>query len=250
MKLPYNEIMKPTLFYDPVNGEPAITLDEDWLDKPQEISISVTHPLIASSHYRAIYMDGDYIFLTPQSMGDVACIERCARACRNLEGEIAEAGVYFGSTARLILRFFDRTNKTIHLFDTFDVMPDANPKYDTPENWHPQKGLSVEFAKHVLEDYYSKGLVKFHKGLFKDTLHEAADKQFCFVHIDCDLYDGARDAIEFFYPRMVTGGVMMFHDYDTTSFPGIKLAVEEFFLLKSELRITNRYGSHHVVVKR
>jgi O-methyltransferase len=236
----YNEIMRPKIFYG--EGMNVYNTSGD--------TFSIPNPLASDSRYRAVYMDGNYVFATPQSVGDVACIERCAKSCRDLEGDIAEAGVYFGATARLILRFFDRANKTIHLFDTFDVMPDANPDYDIPERWHPQKGLSVEFTKCVLRDYYDNGQVVFHKGLFKDTLHEAADKKFCFVHIDCDLYDGAKDAVEFFYPRMVTGGVMMFHDYDTKSFPGIKKAVESFFIFKTDLRMTNRYGSHHVVVKR
>jgi hypothetical protein len=239
-EMSYHEIMRPRVFY----GK-----NVNICDTPGD-AFPIPNPLAINSRYRAVYMDGNYIFVTPQSMGDVRCIETCVKACRHLDGEIAEAGVYFGATARLILRFFDRANKTIHLFDTFDVMPDANPDHDIPETWHPQKGLSVEGTKEILQDYYDKGLVVFHKGLFKDTLPEVSDKKFCFVHIDCDLYEGARDAVEFFYPRMVTGGVMMFHDYDTMAFPGIREAVESFFVLKDDLRVTNRYGSHHVVVKK
>lgn len=205
--------------------------------------------LVTQSH-REVYQDGHFVVVMPQSMADVQCIERCARACREIEGDIAEAGVYFGATARLLMRFFEGTNKTIHLFDTFDVMPAADPKYDLPERWNPKKDLSVTQVKWLLSDYYGQGLVKFYKGLFKDTLHEAEDKRFCFVHIDCDLYAGAKDACEFFYPRMAKGGIMLFHDYDILSFPGIKNAVEEFFLLKPDLRITNRYGGHHIVIKK
>ena len=195
-------------------------------------------------------MDGHFIVIMPESMADVHQLENCAKACRKLEGDIAEAGVYFGSSARLIMRWFEGTNKTIHLFDTFDVMPDADPEYDLPEHWEPKTGLSVEQVKGLLEDFDEQGLVKFHKGFFKDTLSEAKDKQFCFVHVDCDLYEGAKDACEFFFPRLVENGVMMFHDYDVPAFPGIRRAVEEYFMYRPALRVTNRYGGHHVVVKR
>jgi len=198
---------------------------------------------------RELFMDGDYTVVMPQSMGDVLCLETCAKLFRYFDRDIAEAGVYYGATARLLMRWFEGTNKTIHLFDTFDVMPPAG-KNDKPEYWIEKTGLSVNRVRILLEDYEKQGLVKFYKGLFKDTLCAAKDNKFCFVHIDCDLYEGARDACEFFYPRMVKGGVMMFHDYDVIAFPGIRRAVEEYFMFKDDLRISNRYGFHHVVVKK
>jgi len=202
--------------------------------------------LVTQSH-REVYQDGNYIVIMPQSMADVRCIEGCAKFCRGVEGDVAEAGVYFGATARLLARWFERTNKTIHLFDTFDIMPDADPKHDWPERWNPKKDLSLDRIKSFLSEFDN---IRYYKGLFKDTLHEASDKKFCFVHIDCDLYAGAKDACEFFYPRLNSGGVMMFHDYDVPAFPGMRKAVEEFFIYKPDLRITNRYGGHHVVIKK
>jgi len=182
----------------------------------------------------------------PQTMRDVYCLSNCAKSTVNLEGDVVEAGVYYGATARLLARFFERTDKTIHLFDTFNVMPEANPEKDRPERWHPQRDFSLEQVKDFLSEFSN---FRFYQGLFKDTLHSVADKKFCFVHVDCDLYDGAKQCCEFFYPRMVVGGVMMFHDYDAANFPGITRAVEEFFIDKRDLRVSNRYGGHHVVVK-
>ena len=182
----------------------------------------------------------------PETMQDVALLSKCARSCRHLEGDVAEAGVYYGASARLLARFFEGTNKTIHLFDVFDKMPPKHEGKDPLGKVFPHY-TTIEEAQNVLADFDN---IKFYKGLFKDTLKEVADKKFCFVHVDCDLYDGAKDSCEFFYPRMVVGGVMMFHDYGTRNFPGIQLAVEEFFIDKPDLRVTNRFGSHHVMVKR
>ena len=52
---------------------------------------------------------------------------------------------------------------------------------------------------------------------------------FCFVHIDVDILEPTRDSIEFFYPRMMPGGIMLFDDYGFTSCPGAKLAADVFF---------------------
>ena len=217
--------------------------------KPQTFG-AMPKPFVVTDSCREIYQDGNRIVMMAQSMADVMCIERCAKACKNLKGDVAEAGVCYGSTARLIMRWFEGTNKTIHLFDTFDVMPDADSVHDWPEMWHPQKDLSVDKVTNLLEDYCEQGLVKIHKGLFSDTFPTIRGMRFCFVHVDCDLYEGAKDACEFFYPKMVKGGIMMFHDYDVPAFPGIQRAVEEYFIYKPDLRITNRYGGHHIVIKK
>ena len=54
------------------------------------------------------------------------------------------------------------------------------------------------------------------------------------VHFDLDLYEPTRTALEFFYPKMVRGGVMLFDDYGFMSCPGARKAAEEFFADKPE----------------
>lgn len=58
-------------------------------------------------------------------------------------------------------------------------------------------------------------------------------KKFCFVHLDVDLYKSTKDCLEFFYPRMVRGGIILTHDYNYV-FKGVKKAYNEFFANKPE----------------
>jgi len=48
----------------------------------------------------------------------------------NLPGDVAEVGVYKGGTARLLAKTFERTGKTVHLFDTFSGMPPSDANKD------------------------------------------------------------------------------------------------------------------------
>ena len=57
---------------------------------------------------------------------------------------------------------------------------------------------------------------------------EVADRSFCFVHVDVDLFEPTRESIAFFYPRMVPGGVMLFDDYGFVTCPGATRAIDEF----------------------
>jgi len=52
--------------------------------------------------------------------------------------------------------------------------------------------------------------------------------RFCLAHIDCDLYEPAKAALEFFYPRLSPGGLLIVHDYANPYWQGIKSAVDEY----------------------
>jgi hypothetical protein len=48
--------------------------------------------------------------------------------------------------------------------------------------------------------------VQLRKGFFNHTLPEESGTHFSFVHLDCDAYDAYFECLNFFYPRMSTGG--------------------------------------------
>ena len=83
---------------------------------------------------------------------------------------------------------------------------------------------SEELVRSNLSEF---DFIDFYKGWIPERFPEASDRSFILVHIDLDLYDPIRDSIEFFYPRLVEGGIMVFDDYGLSQFPGTKLAVDE-----------------------
>jgi hypothetical protein len=65
------------------------------------------------------------------------------------------------------------------------------------------------------------------KGYFPETT-QGIDENFCFVNLDFDLYQPTLSGLEFFYPHMVEGGVILVHDYFSGACRGVKEAVQEF----------------------
>jgi O-methyltransferase len=49
-----------------------------------------------------------------------------------------------------------------------------------------------------------------------------------FVHIDLDLYEPILGALNYFYPKMVLGGIIVCDDYGSLYWPGAQMAVEQF----------------------
>lgn len=148
-----------------------------------------------------------------------------AQSTRKLAGVMAEVGVFQGASAKLICEAVP--DKPLHLFDTFEGLPRTAPI--DGDFRQGQYACSLEDVQKYLGD--SEGLY-YYKGLFPFTAAPIESTRFCFVHLDVDLYRSTIDALKFFYPRMVPGGVILSHDYITAEGP--TRAFLEFFADKSE----------------
>jgi hypothetical protein len=152
-----------------------------------------------------------------------------ARQASSVPGDIAEVGVYRAGTARMMARIFPK-EKCLHLFDTFEGMPTVHREHDR----HHAGDFSdapLAMVKDYLKDFDN---IRLHQGFFPDTAGPVMDKRFCFAHIDGDIYQTTKDSCAFFYGRMSPGGIMVFHDYEIQSCPGVKIALDEFFADKPE----------------
>ena len=138
---------------------------------------------------------------------------------------MAEVGVYQGGSSKIICEI--KGNKKLHLFDTFQGLPEITEKDTTFGKKLWEKDLcsdtSLEIVKNYLSEYKN---VYFYQGEFPSTSEPVTDSKFSFVHLDVDLYQSTKDCLEFFYPRLVHGGVILTHDYHGT---GVHNAFDEFF---------------------
>ncbi|MAG02383.1 macrocin-O-methyltransferase [Candidatus Pacearchaeota archaeon] len=142
----------------------------------------------------------------------------------DLNGDYAEVGVFKGTTAKAICEA--KGDKKLYLFDTFEGLPEPS-KFD--KNFKKQMFDSeVSYVMKKLSKYPN---VFIYKGLFTDTAITIKDNNFSLVHLDVDLYQSTKDCLEFFYERMISGGIILSHDYDSS---GVKKAFDEFFFNKSE----------------
>jgi hypothetical protein len=165
-------------------------------------------------------------------------------AVKNTEkitGEIAEVGTYKGGSAKLICEA--KGNKTLHLFDTFNGLPELGQVDDSNQFHKGQFSASLEDVKKYLDCYNN---IYFYKGLFPGNSEVIQDSIFSFVHLDLDLYEATKASLEFFYPRMNKGGIIISHDYINTK--GVKKAFDEYFQDKIE-PIIEMSGSQCLIVK-
>jgi O-methyltransferase len=151
-----------------------------------------------------------------------AFLEEQAKRVKDLRGAVAEVGVYKGGTARLLATTL--AHKSIHLFDTFDGMPEV-----TEWDWH-KKGDFADTSLASVKSYLQElDNVNLYPGLFPETAKDMTEDEFCLVHVDVDIYESTKAVVEYFWPLLVSGGVMVFDDYNVPTCQGTNKAVDEFF---------------------
>jgi len=163
----------------------------------------------------------------------------CARATAKIRGDIAEVGVYQGGSARLLCG--ELAGRSLYLFDTFEGLPRTNQmdsRFGTG-----QYAASHEKVQKYLSEFSN---VYIYRGLFPATARPITNKCFSFVHLDVDLYQPTRDALEFFYPRVNAGGMFLIHDYLWAE--GVRQAVQEFFSARAET-ILELAGAYCGIIK-
>ena len=154
------------------------------------------------------------------------------RAIGDRPGALAEVGVYRGGSAKFICAA--KHAAPLHLFDTFSGMPPVNPATDGAFREGEFNRTSVEHVRAYLAEFAN---VHLHPGIFPASAADlsATDLRFKFVHLDVDLYESTRSALAWFYPRMERGGIIVTHDYNDLTVPGVKRAFDEFFHAKPEV---------------
>jgi O-methyltransferase len=145
-----------------------------------------------------------------------------------VNGAIAEIGVFKGGSAALIGEL--KGEKKLYLFDTFEGLPDLN-QHDTSNEFHKGqfKETSFEYVKKLVAPFSNVTILK---GYFPDTAGPIMNETFSLIHLDVDLHKTTKDALEFFYPRMSKGGIIISHDYVNAD--GVRKAFDDFFQDKPE----------------
>lgn len=146
-----------------------------------------------------------------------------------LEGALAECGVYQGASALALCRAaraadpaFDASR--FHLVDSFAGLaaPTAEDLVSLPGEQRAtvaQGALEadLETARKSLADFPR---AHFHKGWIPEVFAALPETRWAFVHIDVDFHDATLACLEYFYPKLVPGGVMVCDDYGSAWFPG------------------------------
>lgn len=162
-------------------------------------------------------------------------------------GDTAECGVFEGATSFLICQRLVAAQSTTlrmhHAFDSFEGL--SRPTDRDGDYW--QSGDMAAAESDFLTALQDLDNVRAYRGWIPERFAEVSGKRFAFVHVDVDLYQPTRDSIEFFFPRLSPGGVLLMDDYGFDSCPGARLAADEYFASRPEVIVELTTGQGFVI---
>ena len=177
----------------------------------------------------------------------------------DLPGSVVELGVFKGASFMTFLKLCDihcagDTLKKVIGFDTFSGFVGIDKK-DGKENKKrdlKKGGFNAQNFLQVLEgaielERSDSFIPRFSRvELIKGNVIETVPKyvqanpglRISLLHLDMDLYEPTKVALEYLYPKVVSGGVVLLDEYGMAGFPGESAAFDEYF------------GNHRPVLKK
>lgn len=79
-------------------------------------------------------------------------------------------------------------------------------------------------------DFFGLDNIQLHVGPFSTTMKQESlfDVRYSVVFIDCDLFQGYLDTLNYGWDRLLPGGIVFLDEYYSLKFPGARLAVDQF----------------------
>jgi len=187
--------------------------------------------------------------------------ERLLDLVENVKGDIVECGVAKGQTILIFSTLIRHAHgKHVWGFDSFEGLPApvaTDMRAPAPK---ARKGLIRATESDVWDSLIAKTgfdegaireLVTLVRGWFADTLPHFSSS-ISLLHLDADLYESTKCALENLWPKVSVGGVVALDDYSAPGWPGAKKAVDEYLEphFKNEgakLCRDSAYGAWYVV---
>jgi O-methyltransferase len=169
---------------------------------------------------------------------------------REVPGAILEVGVWRGGTAAILACALAHTKprESIYLCDTFRGVVKAGA-YDSTYKGGEHADTSQESVRSLLRLLSISNAVLL-EGMFpEDTAARIPSGAIALCHIDVDVYQSARDTVEWVEPRLSTGGALVFDDYGFPTCTGVTRLVHELKATRLWTAIYNLNG-HAILIKR
>lgn len=156
----------------------------------------------------------------------------------NVPGHIVECGVFRGVSLIQFATFRELLcspySRKIVGFDTFGQFPATSFEPDQKFRDEFIKDQGAPIAREDLQSVLNYKNIAHNIELVEGDINETVP-EYCkanpelkisLLHIDVDIYEPTNTILEYFYPRVVRGGIIVLDDYG--SFPGETKAVDDF----------------------
>lgn len=219
-----------------INHEPP------WIDNPNSIFNRTSNHIKNSFEFRTILSTG----IDKHNVDSLLwrhwivsyATQHTLTFSKTNEYNFVECGVGDGLTAYYTLQEIhgnlDIFNKSrLHLYDSWGPMKEDGLLESEFSSIGRYSDLKLDVTKNNLKEF--EKIITYHKGyipqIFKKEPHPPSS--IVYLHIDLNSTSPTIDTLEYFFPKLVSGGVILFDDYGWKNHKDTKNAVDDFFKNKS-----------------
>ncbi|HEX9722273.1 MAG TPA: TylF/MycF/NovP-related O-methyltransferase [Candidatus Paceibacterota bacterium] len=176
---------------------------------------------------------------------------------KDIGGDVVECGLGKGGTLTMLALLIGtegrQPSRKLYGFDSFQGWPEPDPSDASPRN--PTKGEWTVSEELVVDQLTTSKIYKnfpwmniqITKGFLGESLpgFDVPSQSIALVHLDVDLYEGYRDGLQYLFPKISKGGIIMLDEYkelhpenpqyqdretgvEREKWPGCTKAVDEF----------------------
>jgi hypothetical protein len=210
---------------------------------------------LTSEHIRD-YENGFYWFSDSRRVGKLLAHYEIYKMIDSRPGHVVECGVFKGTSMIRWATFRDVTesqfSRKIIGFDAFGPFPTSSCTHEDDVAFIEKfeaaagEGITLDEARAVFRHKKMNENVEFIQGDVHQTiprwLEENTQGKIALLHLDMDVYEPTKAALEHLWSRMVRGGVVVIDDYNEVG--GATRAVDEFLADKDI--VIQKLGLCHV----
>ena len=185
------------------------------------------------------YENNFYLSCDSKRMAKIIAQYKLFEKTLQIEGDIIECGVFKGASFSRFAMFrqvHDLEEKKLIGFDTFGDFPET--EYEKDKELREKfiegagnKSISCQQLMDVLLNKQCDSNVSLIQGNIVKTVPEFVNShqnlKISLLNIDVDIYEPTVTILEYLFPLLTTGGIMILDDYKV--FPGETNAVDEYF---------------------
>lgn len=196
-------------------------------------------------------------FLSPKKMKSLLNAAD-AVILAEVPGDFLEFGVALGGSGICLASRLDEGRSYLG-FDVFGMIPAPSEADGEPVQQRYRKiaageakgidgdqyyGYVENLRDKVAESFASFGLpvdgdrILLVKGLFEETIKAHESTTIALAHIDCDWYESVKCCLDFVWPRLSEGGLVIMDDYNF--WEGARKATDEFLAAHPDAKILRR----------
>jgi hypothetical protein len=138
------------------------------------------------------------------------------RSAFGATGDLVECGVFKGFYAGVAVDYLDldRSGRTFYLYDTFEGLDPEFSSERARDTLNPH--YATPFYDEVVRRFAPYRNVRIVKGTVPKILSAVAPAEVAFLHLDMNAGQAEHEALEFFWPRIPVGGVVLADDFGRT----------------------------------